>query len=489
MFLIKNLLSRQSQTSKKPLITQITLEQLDQVLEYKKKWLEIAQHGSVSDFRTIKLAIENAYHAIALPPPKIIKLFTSPSKLCEAFEIRQDAETTKEKSIHFFLSLSMGIMIIWAMGLFFAGFKAFFILLKLFSKNINNPWFILPTVLIVSWLLLLRSNKASNFFNKLRQWLWIIYFLVVAPITLLISSNHKFLYALAYGVGWVSIWAMVWLKKPMITERLTNQVYKLIHQIKSNLSPQIQKQLDQAFGKDWSMSWETLGTLIIRATPTGKLRNVPDYYINSWSWIELCCWIDFCTMELGCPCNQKLWQSLQILVSSCSMVLPRTNFCYVSPRPIQIRLDDQRRLHGEGEPAIEFAVGTQIYFYHGVLVSDRYGKLHPHQWKADWVLRETNAEIRRILIQGIGYGRLCQELTTQTLDTWREYTLLKIEVPTVGYVNGREVAEEPILLLKMTCPSTHHIHVLRVPPNLRSARQAAKWVNWDIDPQSLAIET
>ncbi|OKH53918.1 hypothetical protein NIES2101_09235 [Calothrix sp. HK-06] len=80
--------------------------------------------------------------------------------------------------------------------------------------------------------------------------------------------------------------------------------------------------------------------------------------------------------------------------------------------------------------------------------------MHPHQWKAKWVLSETNAEIRQILIQEIGYGRLCQELQAQTLDTWREYTLLRIETPTTGYVNGQEVVEEPILLLKMTCPST-----------------------------------
>jgi hypothetical protein len=31
-----------------------------------------------------------------------------------------------------------------------------------------------------------------------------------------------------------------------------------------------------------------------------------------------------------------------------------------------------------------------------------------------------------VLIQGIGYARICQELQAVELDTWAEYTLLKI---------------------------------------------------------------
>jgi|GEM_PF-933658 len=105
---------------------------------------------------------------------------------------------------------------------------------------------------------------------------------------------------------------------------------------------------------------------------------------------------------------------------------------------------------------------------------------HLSQWKAEWLLTENNAEIRRILIQQIGYDRICEELQTIELDSWREYTLLKIDV---------RVDDEPIHLLKMTCPSTNHIHVLRVPPDLTSAREAIRWVNWDVDPEAFVVET
>ena len=48
-------------------------------------------------------------------------------------------------------------------------------------------------------------------------------------------------------------------------------------------------------------------------------------------------------------------------------------------------------------------------------------------WNSEWLLDEENDEFRRVLIQQIGYDRICQELDAIDLDTWREYTLLKID--------------------------------------------------------------
>ena len=138
------------------------------------------------------------------------------------------------------------------------------------------------------------------------------------------------------------------------------------------------------------------------------------------------------------------------------------------------------RLHAEAEPALQFADGYELYFHHGVTLPEKYGKIHPEHWQAKWILEEENAEVRRALIQEIGYTRICQELQAVELDTWQDYHLLKID-------DNLDI--EPIYMLKMTCPSTGFIHALRVPPNLRSAREAIGWVNWDIDPEEFAIQT
>jgi len=149
------------------------------------------------------------------------------------------------------------------------------------------------------------------------------------------------------------------------------------------------------------------------------------------------------------------------------------------PKPSAIRLDDRGRLHGEGVPAVAYE-GFNVYAYHGVRLPEKYGKVPPEKWQPQWLLEEDNAELRRVLIQAIGYDRICQELQAVELDSWQEYTLLRIDA---------DIDAEVIYLLKMTCPSTGYIHALRVPPNMVTAREAIIWVNWGIAPEEFAIQT
>jgi internalin A len=203
-------------------------------------------------------------------------------------------------------------------------------------------------------------------------------------------------------------------------------------------------------------------------TPTTLVKKIflTEWYISS----------------LGVNISQKAQEILRCqkqLFEHCGFIFPFEKICAVCDRPRHLRFDSQNRLHAEGEPAIEFADGWNFYFYHGVKLPEKYGKLHPSQWESQWLLTEENAELRRVLIQGIGYDRICQELSAKQIDSWQEYALLQIDNADV----------EPICLLKMTCPSTGFIHALRVPPNLTSAREAIRWVNWDIDAEEFSVQT
>ncbi|MEG5064150.1 hypothetical protein QUB33_11050 [Microcoleus sp. B3-A4] len=176
---------------------------------------------------------------------------------------------------------------------------------------------------------------------------------------------------------------------------------------------------------------------------------------------------------------QELFHCQKQLLEHCGWIVPFEKICLVCDRPLHIRFDSANELHAEGEPAIAFADGYSLYFHHGVKLPKKYGKVHSDLWQAEWLLSESNAELRRVLIERIGYDRICQQLQAVKLDTWQEYTLLKIDNADV----------EPIYLLKMTCPSTGHIHALRVPPDVRSAKEAIRWVNWDIDPEEFSVQT
>jgi internalin A len=198
---------------------------------------------------------------------------------------------------------------------------------------------------------------------------------------------------------------------------------------------------------------------------------------------------EFCVSGLGIvlePESQKLFEAVKQLLTECGWIFPLDGICIVCDRPIKLLLDREYRLHAEGESAIEFADGYKLYSYHGVTLPKKYGAIHPHNWQAKWILSENNAEIRRVLIQRIGYDRICQELQAIQLDSWQEYSLLKIDNADI----------EPIHLLKMNCQSTGFIHALRVPPNVRSssrasltAQEAIRWVNWDIDPAEFSVQT
>ncbi|BAY40994.1 hypothetical protein NIES2111_53840 [Nostoc sp. NIES-2111] len=202
--------------------------------------------------------------------------------------------------------------------------------------------------------------------------------------------------------------------------------------------------------------------------------------ISSFDWFVIAAKLDFFVSEIHDYYDPKLYQFVENVVRAGIIIFPFEDCCFVCDRPTKISFDNENLFHAEGEPALQFADGQSFYFYHGVTLPEKYGKVHPPQWQAQWLLTETNAELRRVIIQGIGYVRICQELQAVELDNWTDYTLLQIDNP---------IDVEPIYLLKMTCPSTGFVHVLRVPPQTKSAREAICWVNWGVDPEDFSLQT
>lgn len=191
-------------------------------------------------------------------------------------------------------------------------------------------------------------------------------------------------------------------------------------------------------------------------------------------------WVDFCIGVLNLEYDRSLYSAFKSLVENCGWIYPFEKKCFVCDRPRQLHFDSEYLLHAEGKPAVEFADKFSLYCYRGVRLPQTIGQVPPQFWQASWLLTEQNAEVRRVLIGAIGYPRICQELQATELDSWQEYTLLKIE-------NNIDI--EPIYLLKMTCPSTGHLHALRVPPKMLTAKEAISWVNWGIDPEEFQVQT
>ena len=258
-------------------------------------------------------------------------------------------------------------------------------------------------------------------------------------------------------------------------------------QVVSELSEKIDRQIGEGYlqpGQLWSHilysqveeEWQEIISEI-----SIKLLCLWSYPIPTELWSSYVSWIDFCISVLGCEYSQDNWLVFESVVKNCGWIYPLRNFCIICDRPRKLLLDNEYRPHAEGKPAIEFADGYTLYANHGVRLPEEYGKFHPQDWQPKWLLTTENAELRRILIQEIGYEKICQELQTIEIDTWQEYTLLRIENATADI--------EPIYILKMICPSTGNIHTLRVPPDINSAKEAVRWINWGIDSEEFSVQT
>jgi hypothetical protein len=86
------------------------------------------------------------------------------------------------------------------------------------------------------------------------------------------------------------------------------------------------------------------------------------------------------------------------------------------------------------------------------------------------ILRTDNVEIRRVLIERLGYETFLQQvggvIRDRDTDAGGERQLICIAFED----------DEPLMLLKVICPSTGHLHVLRVPPYMNTCHQSAAWI-------------
>ena len=86
------------------------------------------------------------------------------------------------------------------------------------------------------------------------------------------------------------------------------------------------------------------------------------------------------------------------------------------------------------------------------------------------ILETENVELRRVMIERLGYDKFLQQVggivRDRDKDAGGERQLI--------YIPFED--DEPFMVLKVTCPSTGHIHILRIPPYMRTCHQSAAWI-------------
>jgi hypothetical protein len=197
-------------------------------------------------------------------------------------------------------------------------------------------------------------------------------------------------------------------------------------------------------------------------------------------WLCYAALFDFCK-SCGVEFDETKLDLFSKFAKEVGWVFPykEPSICFCARKPTHIKWNTTDQLHAIGEPAIKFRDDLELWAINGVrLDNERYHK-HPDIWDARWLLNESNAEIRRIILEQVGAERIFSEIDSVKLHEWREYALHEIREP---------IDTEKYKLLSMACPSTGHHHCIRVPPHITNAREAATWVNNGIDPEHFLVE-
>lgn len=215
--------------------------------------------------------------------------------------------------------------------------------------------------------------------------------------------------------------------------------------------------------------------------PETKFHEPSHYGLSEFDWIM---WYTLVQEETDLvfpkDVNQQLQDALQ-MAKSAGWAWTYDTYCVICEHPQKLFFNDQFNLNAVGKKAIEYSDGWGIYCIDGVIIPEEFGAVSPQAWQAANVLTHGNAEVRRALIQAMGYEKIIQDIGGKVLSQFREYELIDC---------GTFLKEdENYLIIKMTCPSTGHIHAHRVPPTTKSAEEAITWVNHGIHPDKFLVQT
>jgi hypothetical protein len=440
----------------------LTPEQESLIPQYQEKWNAIALSTKRIDRQKAEAAVKEAYALTNKKAPKIM-FCQSPY---EALLLKVNCSDRKSQSE----SIATQLSLLNILGFFF-GFSIMILVVYWLNLSINNFLIKIAVQSLIVHILMLfwRLSKKVRKLNRQKNPILKLQLQLTKTASKFLTQKLEELLPQRLNRQEMENWDFPDTKK--FTRFWLKQSYQsaLLTKIQGIDRLTVGQEIQDRLSDELQLQFFT------------QLQNhLPGCVFEPYSGAISSIWLDFVFSVLNFSIDAKKWQALQQITRECGWIFVFDNTCVICDRPTKLSVDERNRLHAEGEPAIKFADGFTIYAYHGLNLPIKYGATHRDRWQASWLLKETNAELRRALIQKIGYERICQELNAIELDSWREYTLL--------IINNR-VNIEPIYLLKMTCPSTGYVRMLRVPPNIQSAREAIRWANWDIDPEEFAVET
>lgn len=151
----------------------------------------------------------------------------------------------------------------------------------------------------------------------------------------------------------------------------------------------------------------------------------------------------------------------------------------LSDRPVVLDLDEADRLHAVDGPALAWRDGRRAWVWHGVRVPHVVIQA-PETLTVAAIHAERDLEVRRIMLERYGYERYLHEAEVTEVHRDGYGVLYSAAVPD----------DEPVVMVEVTNATpepdgTWKRYLLRVPPGVRTAREAVAWT-FDMDPRTYA---
>lgn len=165
----------------------------------------------------------------------------------------------------------------------------------------------------------------------------------------------------------------------------------------------------------------------------------------------------------------KRLEGLMQLARNAGWFWPFRGLCIITERPCQLHRDERGRLHNLSGPAIQYPDGWAVYAIHGIRV-DEHVVLNPASIQVSEISQQHNAEVRRVLLERMGVERYIREIGAKPIQRDEWGTLYRVDIPN----------DEPLVMVAVVNSTrepdgSFKDYWLRVPPNMRSAREAIAW--------------
>jgi hypothetical protein len=286
------------------------------------------------------------------------------------------------------------------------------------------------------------------------------------------------------------VWAQV---RDQVGDQVWAQVGDQVWaQVRAQVWDQVGAQVwDQVWAQVWDQVRDQVGAQV-RAQVGAQVGDQvyrAAYGSHDASWIGF---YDYFQRNLKLPEPEKI-SGLVSAAKECGWWWPFENAVIITSKPTAIHRDENFRLHSEDGFSLVYPDGWGIHAWHGVRVPANVIE-QPNTITIEQIRKEENAEVRRVMIERMGWDRFCDSAKLRVIHTdtmTANFPSLPVSETVhadmraiTSYRAGTETAEllvsdefkdfddRPLKFVRITDPSTGESYTLRVWPENTRAYQA-----------------